>query len=411
MSNPSGHPFFFTWTRQKDAKPVELIGGDGAVFRIREGGEEAEVLDLGSLIYQANLGHGRRDVIDAIRAQADRLCLAFPAAVFPEKDALARRLLARAGMEGGKVLFTLGGAEANENAVKIARLATGRYKVVTRYRSYHGATLGAATLSGDWRRAPVEPGIVGVVHVLDQDDGVVGTQIPRILELEEQVGAVLLESVVGHNGVLVPPPEYLGQVREACDRHGALLIVDEVLCGFGRTGRWFGFQHWDVQPDIVTCAKGIAGGYGTLGAVLVAPHVAERFDSEMLVAGLTYYAHPLAVAAGLAALDAYEKDDLIARAARLAPVLREALTGLRALHPGLAGDVRVIGLLGAIDLELGATDWGRLKQALWRHRVHCHPSPRVGALVVAPPLCIEEEQLGDGVDRIAAALEDVTRET
>ena len=293
-------PFFFTWTAQRDAVPMSLTGGKGCWLEV----DGVRWLDFGSLVFQANVGHGHPRLIQAIKFQAERLCLSIPSAVYPEKTELARELLSQAPGDFSKVFFCLGGSEANEHALKIARMATGRTKAISRYRSYHGATLGAATLTGDWRRIPVEPGVPGVVHVLDLDPSLPSgaSLIPRTLELEGRVAAVFLEAVVGANGVLIPDPDYLRSVRRACDEHGALLVMDEVLTGFGRTGRWFAYEHFGVEPDLVTLGKAITAGYGTLGAVLVHRRVAQRFDSEPLVTGLTHYAHPLGVAAALEAI-------------------------------------------------------------------------------------------------------------
>ena len=416
----SDYPFFFTWTAQDQARPIELHGGRGATFETADG---ARWLDLGSLVYQVSAGHGHPRIIEAIKAQADRLCVSVPGAVYPEKVKLAERLLALAPEGFTKVFFTLGGSDANENAIKMARLFTGRSKLLSRYRSYHGATLGAVTLGGDWRRPPAEPGLVGVVHVADFDcagcphgvrapdcDHEPLTNIPRVLELEGPgtVAAVFLESVVGANGVLIPPPGYLRRVREACDHHGTLLVMDEVLAGFGRTGRWFAFEHFDgVVPDMITCGKALTSGYGTLGAVLVHDRVARHFDDHMLVAGLTHYAHPLGVAAALAALEVYEEEGLVDRAATLEPVLRSRLEALRERHPSLVRQSRVLGLLSGTELDLDAGGWTRLRAALAAKRVHAHVHPRAGALILSPPLCIEQGLLEEGLDRVEAALTEV----
>lgn len=398
-------PFFFTWQRQGGARGVALRGGSGVHFETDEG----RFLDLGSLVYQANAGHGRQRIIDAIKAQADELCLSTPQAIYPAKTALAEALLAKAPEGFSKVFFTLGGSDANENALKIARLFTGRYKVVSRYRSYHGATFGASSLTGDWRRAAVEPGIPGAIHVMDLDDGVQGTQIPRVLELEENVGAVFLEPVVGANGVLIPPEGYFQQVREACDAHGALLVCDEVLTGFGRCGSFFAFERFGAQPDLITCGKALTGGYGTLGAVLVHERVARFFDDEELVCGLTHYAHPLSVAAALETLRVYEDEGMVANAAALEAPLRAMLGEL----PGT--DPRAIGLLGAVDVDLDADGLKALGAALRRRRVHVHlKGPRQlrrergGAVVVSPPLCITEDELRSGLKQVGEAIDEVS---
>lgn len=406
-------PFFFTWSAQRDARGIEITGGEGAWFTTSDG---ERWLDLGSLIYHANLGHGHRRMVEAVKAQADRLCLTMPSAVYPEKRALAERLLAIAGPGYSKVFFTLGGSEANENALKMARMVTGRYKAVSRYRSYHGASMGALSLTGDYRRPPLEPAMVGAVKAADCycDRCPFGktvtscatecaSAIEDVLALEGNVGAVFLEPVPGANGVLVPPPDYWPRVRAACDRHGALLVADEVLCGFGRTGRWFGHQHWDVTPDLITTSKGLTGGYGVLGAVIVHERVARHFDDHTLLAGLTHYAHPLGVAAALAALDVYEEEGLIERAAALGPTLRAALEGIASRQPAVRF-TRGLGLLGALELELDDARLARLAMALAARCVHAHLRKKERTLVVAPPLCIGEDELLEGARRIEEAL-------
>ncbi|HET7505745.1 MAG TPA: aminotransferase class III-fold pyridoxal phosphate-dependent enzyme [Kofleriaceae bacterium] len=402
------YPFFFTWSAQHAARPVELTGGDGAWFTTADGGRW---LDLGSLAYQVNAGHGRRRIIEAIKRQADELCLATPNAVFPAKRELAERLLAMAGPGFSKVFFTLGGAEANENALKIARLVTGRLKNVARYRSYHGASMGALSLTGDWRRAAVEPGIAGVVHVQDCycDRCPFGqrvetckrecaTHIATTMALEgaRSVAAVILEPVPGANGVLVPPPEYWPMVRAACDAEGALLIADEVLTGFGRTGKPFGFQHWDVTPDLITCAKGLASGYQPIGAVIVHERVARHFDDQVLACGLTYYAHPTACAAAVETMKLYEDEQLYAHAARLGPVLHRELRAVaaRLAPPTFA---RSLGLLGALELDAPLPAWNRLGVELAARRLSLHNDGKRGTAIFAPPLCITEDELVSGV--------------
>ena len=402
------YPFFFTWTAQQHAKPFELTGGEGAWFTTADGGRW---LDLGALSYQVNAGHGNRRIVEAIKRQADQLCLSAPNAVFPAKTELARRLLAMAGPGFSKVFFTLGGAEANENALKIARLATGRHKLVSRYRSYHGASMGALSLTGDWRRPPLEPGLPGVVHVQDcycdrcpfgqrvescRRECATNLGATMALEGPRSVAAVILEPVPGANGVLVPPPEYWPIVRRACDAEGALLIADEVLTGFGRTGKPFGFQHWDVVPDLITVAKGLASGYATIGAVIVHERVARHFDDHVLPCGLTYYAHPTACAAALETLQVYEDLAMYENAARLGPVIRRELDAIAARLPAPAF-VRSLGLLAALELEAPAEAWARLSAQLAERRLSLHIDGKRGTAIFAPPLCITEEELVTGM--------------
>ena len=401
------YPFFFTWTAQSQAKAFELVGGDGAHFTTADG---SRWLDLGALSYQVNAGHGNRRIVDAIKRQADQLCLASPNAVFPAKIALAEKLLALAGPGYTKVFFCLGGAEANENAIKMARLVTGRHKLMSRYRSYHGASMGALTLTGDWRRPPFEPGIPGVVHVLDCycDRCPFGktvdtcrrecaTNVGEVMRLEGGgFAAAIFEPVPGANGVLVPPPEYWPLVRKACDEDGALLIADEVLTGFGRLGKPFGFQHWDVTPDLITCAKGLASGYQPMGAVIVHDRVAKQFDERVLACGLTYYAHPTGCAAALETLAVYQDEQMYENAAALGPVLLAELHAVLA-RLGVRGFVRGLGLLAALEVEAPAAAWATLSRELAERKLSLHVDGKRGTAIFAPPLCITEAELVQGL--------------
>ncbi len=405
-------PFFFTWSAQRGASGLEITGGEGAWFDTPGG----RWLDLGSLIYHANLGHGHPRMIAAVKAQAERLCLTMPRAVYPEKRALAQQLLRIAGPEYGKVFFTLGGSEANENAIKIARMVTGRYKVVSRYRSYHGASMGALSLTGDYRRPPLEPAMVGAVKAMDCycDRCPFGKEpascarecaasIGDVLALEGNVGAVFLEPVPGANGVLVPPDDYWPKVRAACDAHGALLVADEVLCGFGRTGRWLAHQRWGVTPDLITISKGLTGGYGVLGAVIVHERVARHFEEHTLLAGLTHYAHPLGIAAALEAIAVYEDEGLIERADALGPRLLAMLDAIRD-RQRCVRFTRGLGLLAALELDLDDAALARLAQGLAKRRVHAHLRKKERTLVLAPPLCIGEDDLALGARLVEEAL-------
>ena len=405
----TNYPFFFTWTAQHAAKPVEITGGQGAWFTTKDGGRW---LDLGSLAYQVCAGHGNRRIVDAIKRQADALCVTTANAVFPAKIELAERLLAMAGNDFTKVFFTLGGAEANENALKIARLYTGRLKNLARKHSYHGASMGALSLTGDWRRAPLEPGLPGVVHVedcycdrcpfgqrVDTCKRECALHIGDALRLEgpRAVAAVFLEPVPGANGVLVPPAEYWPIVRDQCTRDGALLVADEVLTGFGRTGKPFGFQHWDVVPDMITVAKGLASGYATIGAVIVHDRIAKHFEDHVLACGLTYYAHPTACAAAIETLNVYRDDQLFENSAKLGPVLLRELAAIRIAPKHF---VRGLGLLAALEVEGpegGAAAWDKLGHELATRKLSLHVDGKRGTAIFAPPLCITEAELVAGV--------------
>lgn len=411
-------PFFFTWTAQHQAKALHLTGGAGAHFTTADG---ERWLDLGALSYQVNAGHGHRRIIDAIKRQADDLCLASPTAVFPAKVELAEKLLALAGPGYSKVFFTLGGAEANENAIKMARLVTGRHKLMSRYRSYHGASMGALTLTGDWRRPPLEPGIPGVVHVADcycdrcpfghtlaSCKRECATNVDQTMRLEGGgFAAAIFEPVPGANGVLVPPDDYWPLLRKACDADGALLIADEVLCGFGRLGKVFGHHHWEVQPDLITCAKGLASGYQPIGAVIVHERVAKHFDDRVLACGLTYYAHPTGCAAALETLKVYEDEGLYANAARLGPILLAELRAVAA-RLGVRSFVRGLGLLAALEVECTPAQWAAFGAALAARKLSLHLDGKKTTAILSPPLCITEAELVAGVrafgDAAVAAL-------
>lgn len=395
-----GAPYFFTWGVQRGARGREVTGGEGAWFTTADG---ARWLDLGSLSYQAHLGHGHPRMIEAIERQARSLCLAAPWAGFPAKSEVARRLLdlAPASFARGKVFFTLGGAEAIENAMKIARMVTGKLKFVARYHGYHGASLGALSLTGDYRRPPLEPLLPGVVHIPYDWD----TAVAAILAGEGgRVAAVVLEPIPGANGVHVPPAGFFAGVREACDQHGALLIADEVLTGLGRTGRALGMEHEGVEPDLITLAKGLTAGYAPLGAVLASERVARYFDDRVLWAGLTNYAHPLGCAAAREALAVYEEEGLFARAERLEPLLLDPLRELAGEFSACVANPRGRGLLGAVDLTMTDEEWHRLLIELDSRHLHLHASQKRGTAIFAPPLIIGEDELRTGMEAFAAAV-------
>lgn len=411
-------PFFTTWSVQPQGPLPEILEGKGCQFRTRDGWW----LDFASLSYQANLGHGHPRMVEAIKSQADKFCLTLPNHTFPAKEELARKLLELAPPGFDRVFFTLGGSEAVENALKIARLFTGRYKTISRYRSYHGASLGALSLSGDYRRPPLEPALPGALHALDcycyrcpfghppgSSNLACAEQFDTILGLDGSVGAVFLEPIPGANGVLIPPQGYWKRVRQLCDKHGALLVADEVLTGFGRTGRWLGIDHEDVVPDMITMAKGLTGGYVPLGAVLVHERVSRHFDRNKLVCGLTYYGHPLACAAGNAAIDIYRDEGLIAQAAAHEEPFREGLKRIGEAVPGADHEVRVRGLLGAVEWRCGMTDefapfFAALTKNLAEERIHAFAKADTGMLILAPPLVTTRAELEDGLGRVAGCV-------
>jgi taurine--2-oxoglutarate transaminase len=350
-----------SWSVQSQIAPIPVAGGLGRYFWDYDG---KKYLDFSSQLVNLSLGHQHPKVVEAIVEQARTLCTIAPSVSTDKRSELAR-LLAEVTPGNLKMsFFTNGGAEANENAIKIARWYTGRHKIIARYRSYHGATAGAITLTGDPRRWYAEPGMPGVVRMFDPytyrcsaghpDPCPVctgGPHLEEILQYEgpHTVAAVILETVTGTNGIIVPPDGYLQSIREVCDRHGVLLICDEVMAGFGRTGRWFACDHWDVVPDILSVAKGINSGYVPLGAVVVSEPIAEWLQDKYLAGGLTYSGHPLACAAAVASIKVFQEERVVENAAAMGEVLATALPGLAARHPSI-GEVRGLGLFWGLEL-------------------------------------------------------------
>jgi taurine--2-oxoglutarate transaminase len=326
-----------------------------------------------------------------------------------------------------KTFFTLGGAEANENAIRIAKAFTGRQKILARYRSYHGATYATVNLTGDPRRwANENPPMPGIVHVLDPYRGTArGTEpaatalatLEETIELEgpETIAAFILETITGTNGILIPPDGYLEGVQELCARHGIVLIADEIMCGFGRTGEWFAVNHYGVVPDLMTAAKGLTSSYLPLGAVAISPEIASHFEEHVFYGGLTYNSHPLSCAAALAAIAVLEEDDLVGNAKRLDPVMRRHHEELMSKHPSV-GRARNIGLFGILELvkshetmeplspfnvvneTMQAVNRGLLERGLFT-------MIRFNGIMTNPPLCITEEQLEEGFAIIDEVLE------
>src|ERR687894_522554 len=351
----------YSWSVQDAIDPIAVAGAEGRHFWDYDGNR---YLDFASQLVNVSIGHGHPKVIAAIKEQAEQLCTIGPPMASESRSTLGRLLAEVTPGNLTMSFFTNGGAEANENAIKLARWYTGRHKIIARYRSYHGATAGAITLTGDPRRWPAEPGIPGVVRMLDPytyrcpaghpDPCPVCTGAPHLEEILQYEGphtvaAVILETVVGTNGIIVPPDGYLRSIRETCDRHGIVLILDEVMAGFGRTGRWFACEHWDVVPDILTVAKGINSGYVPLGAMIVSEPIADWVRDKFFAGGLTYSGHPLACAAGVASIEAFREESIVENSAELGDVLGERLRELADRHEAF-GDVRGLGLFYGVEL-------------------------------------------------------------
>ena len=350
-----------SWSVQNQINPLPVAGAEGRYFWDYEGNR---YLDFASQLVNVSIGHQHPRIIAAIKEQADRLCTIGPPMATEPRSQLARLLSEVTPGDLKMSFFTNGGAEANENAIKLARWYTGRHKVIARYRSYHGATAGAITLTGDPRRWQAEPGIPGVVRMLDPytyrcpaghpDPCPVCSGAPHLEEILQYEGAhtvaaVILETVTGTNGIIVPPDGYLQSIREVCDRHGIVLICDEVMAGFGRTGKWFAAEHWNVVPDILTVAKGINSGYVPLGAMVVNEPISEWIKDKPLSGGLTYGGHPLACAAGVASIEAFREEGIVEHAAAMGDWFGPALAGLAERHQSI-GDVRGLGCFWGLEL-------------------------------------------------------------
>jgi taurine--2-oxoglutarate transaminase len=347
----------FEWSAQSKVDPIPVAGAKGVYFWTPEG---KRYLDFNSQLMCTNIGHGHPKVIEAIKRQAETLAYVNPFMASEPRARLGQKLAEITPGDIDTFFFTNGGAEANENAIKLARMFTGRHKILARYRSYHGGTAGAISLTGDPRRWAAEPGIPGVVRVMDPYHGIQrgwDTADEALAHLEETIqlegpktiAAFILETVTGTNGILVPPDGYIQGVREICDRYGILMIADEVMAGFGRTGKWFAIDHWDVVPDLITMAKGLTSAYVQLGALGMRRQYAEHFENNVFYGGLTYNSHPLACATALATIEVYEEENLIERAAQMGEKLTAHHADLAAKHPSV-GAVRSIGLFGIVEL-------------------------------------------------------------
>jgi taurine--2-oxoglutarate transaminase len=403
----------YEWSAQAHVDPIPVGKAKGIYFWTPEG---KRYIDFNSQLMCVNIGHGDPRVIKAIQDQAAALAYANPFMATEARARLGQKLAAICPGDIDVFFFTNGGAEANENAIRIARLATGRHKILARYRSYHGGTGASLTATGDPRRWAMEPGLPGIIHVPHPHHGLQrGTdtaeaalaQLEEIVMLEgpHTIAGFLMETVTGTNGIHVPPDGYLEGVRALCDKHGILLICDEVMSGFGRTGAWFAVDHWKVVPDILTMAKGLTSAYVPLGAVGIRRGLADHFQQKVFYGGLTYNSHPLGCAAALATIAVYEEDGLIDRAKTMGVLMGEMLAGLEDRHP-CVGDVRSIGLFGVVELVKSRDSMEPLApfngtspemQALGRffRDEGLYTFVRWNSFFTNPPLCITEAEIAE----------------
>jgi taurine--2-oxoglutarate transaminase len=425
---------FYTWSAQARVNPIPVKRAKGVYFWDID---DKRYLDFNSMTMCVNIGHGEERIIKAMQEQVAELPYAAPG-MTTKIRAIASQAIADVTPHQAltKILFTLGGADSNENAIKLARGYTGRYKILTRYRSYHGATMGAMAATGDPRRQMWEPlTMPGVVHFLDPyryrstfhrtNPDISETEfaqdylnhLEEIIRYEgpETIAAILMESVTGTNGIIIPPEGYMQGVRALCDKYGIVMIADEVMAGFGRTGKWFAVDHWDVVPDIMTMAKGLTSAYAPLGAVAMKPEIAAAFDETVFESGLTYTSHPVSLAAAVANIEVMRQDKIVEHAAAMGPVLKRMLTDLGESHPSV-GEVRNIGLFGILELvkdretkepmapwngsspEMAALKKFCLDSGLFLY-THWH------TVLIIPPLIITEAQLQEGMNVLDRALE------
>jgi taurine--2-oxoglutarate transaminase len=421
----------FSWSATGKVDPMPIARAEGVYLYSPEG---QRWLDFNSQLMSVNIGHGHPKVVEAIKRQAEGVVFVYPGMATEVRARLSKRMAELVPGDINTFFYTLGGAEANENAIKAARLFTGRHKIIARYRSYHGATHGVMSLTGDPRRWPNEPGMSGVVRVMDptpydysfgsNDDEIVRNNLAYLEEViayegPHTIAAMFVETVTGTNGILVPPKGYLKGLKELLTKHGILLVCDEVMCGWGRTGKLFAFEHGDIVPDIVTMAKGLTSSYLPLGAMGVSDRIANHFRENVFWGGLTYNAHPMCLAAAEAAIDVLIGEGLVENSARMGEVMRGHMARLQQKHPSVR-EHRNVGLFGLIELRKNAKN-ERLVPYAGSHPVMgklgkyfrdngLFTMLQWGTVMCNPPLCITEAQLGEAfeiIDRGLALVDEV----
>jgi taurine--2-oxoglutarate transaminase len=423
-----------SWSKQKNINPIPVEKADGIYFWDYDGNRYS---DMSSQLVNMNLGFGNQKIGNAIKEQVDQFCFIGPSYGAESRATLAKKIIDLMPDNMGKVFFTNAGAESNENAVKIARMFTGKNKIFSRYRSYHGSSFGAGNLTGEPRRYALEPGVPGFIKFFDPYvyreaitfDSEESATLYYLTKLEEQIqyegsdsiAAIVMETITGSNGILIPPKGYMPGIRALCDKYGILMICDEVMTGWCRTGKMFAFEHFDIKPDIVTFAKGVTCGYVPLGGVVVSKEIASYFDENLLSCGLTYSGHPLSCAAGVACVDYYEEADILGNVNKVGQVLGETLEEMKKNHP-CVGDVRYIGLFSAIELVKDKETkeplvpygkdpngvMGKIAGLLKERKFMTYTHENM--VLIAPPLIITEEQLREELMKMEEVLTIVDQE-
>ncbi|MDB5245829.1 MAG: Acetylornithine transaminase [Segetibacter sp.] len=420
----------FSWSKQKGINPIAIKYGEGVYLYDYDG---KRYLDFSSGLMNVNIGHGNQRVTRAVAEQMTQVSYVTPGCITKVRGELGKKLASITPKGLNKTLFTTGGAEAIENAIKLARLYTGRHKIITRYRAFHGASYGAMTAGGDPRKlAHDSQQVPNIVHIEDpycyhcpwgkQPDWCKRecvSHVERVIEFEgpENVAAIILEGESGTSGCIKYPADYLGKIRAICDKHGILLIADEVMSGFGRTGEWFAVDLHGVVPDMIATAKGITAGYIPLGALIVSDKIAEHYNDKPLMLGLTYSAHPVACAAGVEVLKIYEDENMVENARAMGKYIDLQMVQMKAKHPSI-GDWRNTGLLGCIELvkdretrEPMAPYNAKPDEMVVMNKVAAkikelgmYTFVRWNYIFIAPPLCINKEQVDEGLQIISEAL-------
>ena len=423
-----------SWSKQRNINPISVEKGDGIYFWDYDGNRYS---DMSSQLVNMNLGFGNKAIGDAIKEQVDQYCFVGPSFGAESRAKLSKKIIELMPSNMGKVFFTNAGAEANENAIKIARMFTGKTKIFSRYRSYHGSSFGAGNLTGEPRRYALEPGIPGFIKFFDpyiyrepiefeSEEAATKYYLAKLREQilyegPDSVAGIVLETITGSNGIIIPPKGYLPGVRKLCDEFKILMICDEVMTGWGRTGKMFAFENFDIKPDIVTFAKGVTCGYVQLGGAIVSKEIAAYFDDNLLSCGLTYSGHPLACAAGVACVNYYEEANVLTNVNKVGKILGEKLEEMKVSHP-CVGDVRYIGLFSAIELvknketkepivPYGKDTEGIMGKIinLLKERMFMTYSHE-NMILVAPPLIITEEQLEEELAKLEEVLGIVDKE-